>query len=187
MLKLNSIAQVTQYVGEIRPFAGNFAPDGWLICDGSLLQISEYETLFVIIGTTYGGNGESTFALPDLRGRVPIHQGNGYVLGESGGIENVTLSNQNMPSHSHLISPTNTIGGKVNTEFGTSTSPSNLVPALSKENKYIQGETNGSMPAGTINQINVGTTGGSAPHENRAPSLVVNYIISINGIYPSPN
>src|SRR5579864_7493913 len=91
------------YVGEIRIFAGNFAPANWMFCDGQLLPISEFETLFNLIGTTYGGDGQSTFALPDLRGRVPLHQGNGFVLGEKNGVEQVTLTVQQIPSHNHIV------------------------------------------------------------------------------------
>src|SRR5215468_11035906 len=91
------------YVGEIRMFAGNFAPAGWMFCEGQLLPISENETLFQLIGTTYGGDGESTFALPDLRGRVPLHQGNGFTLGEQGGVETVTLTVQQIAAHSHTL------------------------------------------------------------------------------------
>src|ERR1700760_3508762 len=97
------------YVGEIRMFAGNFAPAGWMFCDGALLPISEFETLFNLIGTTFGGDGQSTFALPDLRGRIPIHQGNGFPLAESGGAETVTLTVQQIPAHAHaLLGSTNT-------------------------------------------------------------------------------
>src|SRR5215468_2116906 len=97
------------YVGEIRMFAGNFAPAGWMFCEGQLLPISENETLFQLIGTTYGGDGESTFALPDLRGRIPVHQGNGFILAETGGVEEVTLSINQIPVHTHpLLATTNT-------------------------------------------------------------------------------
>src|SRR3954453_12862052 len=96
------------YVGELRMFAGNFAPAGWMFCEGQLLPISEYETLFNLIGTTYGGDGQSTFALPDLRGRLPVHQGNGFILAETGGVEEVTLTVAQMPAHSHpLLASTN--------------------------------------------------------------------------------
>src|SRR4051812_27158684 len=91
------------YVGEIRMFGGNFNPSGWMFCDGALLPISEFETLFNLIGTTYGGDGQSTFALPDLRGRIPIHQGNGFTLSETGGVETVTLTVQQIPAHSHPL------------------------------------------------------------------------------------
>src|SRR5439155_25945975 len=91
------------YVGEIRMFAGNFAPAGWMFCEGQLLPISEYETLFNLIGTTYGGDGQSTFALPDLRGRIPLHFGNGFTLAETGGVETVTLTASQIPAHTHPL------------------------------------------------------------------------------------
>src|SRR5881397_3159074 len=109
------------YVGEIRMFAGNFAPAGWMFCDGQLLAISENQTLFQLIGTTYGGDGESTFALPDLRGRIPIHQGNGFILAETGGAEEITLNVQQIPSHSHAFFGTGALA--------TGNSPQNNVPA----------------------------------------------------------
>src|SRR3954468_11148073 len=98
------------YVGEIRVFAGNFAPAGWMFCEGQLLPISENETLFQLIGTTYGGDGQSTFGLPDLRGRLPIHQGNGTVLAETGGAEEITLTVSQIPSHTHPMLANNTQG-----------------------------------------------------------------------------
>src|SRR5271155_1181943 len=98
------------YVGEIRMFGGNFAPEGWLFCDGSLLAISEYTTLFQLIGTTYGGNGQTTFALPDLRGRVPVHQGSGFVMGQQDGAETVTLTAEQLPAHTHALNATTTLG-----------------------------------------------------------------------------
>src|SRR5207249_3306348 len=98
------------YIGEIRMFAGNFAPAGWMFCEGQVLPISEYETLFTIIGTTYGGDGQETFALPDLRSRVPIHQGNGFILAETGGAEEITLTTQQIPIHTHTPRASNTGG-----------------------------------------------------------------------------
>src|SRR6476659_7654054 len=100
-------AMAQPYVGEIRMFAGNFAPAGWMFCEGQLLPISEYETLFNLIGTTYGGDGQSTFALPDLRGRIPIHQGNGFILAETGGAEEITLTVNQIPAHTHPLLATN--------------------------------------------------------------------------------
>src|SRR3982751_46791 len=97
------------YVGEIRMFAGNFAPSGWMFCEGQLLPISENETLFQLIGTTYGGDGQSTFALPDLRGRLPIHQGNGFILAETGGAEEITLTVQQIPAHTHAFLGTSSL------------------------------------------------------------------------------
>src|SRR5437588_5755595 len=111
------------YVGEIRMFAGNFAPAGWMLCDGQLLPISEYETLFNLIGTTYGGDGQSTFALPDLRGRLPLHQGGGFTLAETGGVESVTLTVQQIPIHTHALLAS-TAAGAVN-------NPANQVIAAS--------------------------------------------------------
>src|SRR6478672_8078884 len=98
------------YVGEIRMFAGNFAPAGWMFCEGQLLPISEYETLFNLIGTTYGGDGQSTFALPDLRGRIPMHPGNGHVQGERAGAETVTLTTSQIPVHNHALLATSAVG-----------------------------------------------------------------------------
>src|SRR5690606_5617302 len=111
------------YVGEIRMFAGNFAPAGWMMCEGQLLPISENETLFQLIGTTYGGDGQSTFALPDLRGRLPIHQGNSFILAETGGAEEITLTVSQIPAHSHPLLAAAVTGDQV--------SPANLVPANS--------------------------------------------------------
>src|SRR5579885_2160608 len=102
------------YVGEIRMFAGNFAPAGWMFCEGQLLPISEYETLFNLIGTTYGGDGQSTFALPDLRGRVPIHQGNGFTIAETGGVEEVTLTVSQIPAHNHACVVTSGLANAAN-------------------------------------------------------------------------
>ena len=164
------------YVGEIRMFAGNFAPAGWQFCEGQLLPISENETLFQLIGTTYGGDGQSTFGLPDLRGRIPIHQGNGFVLAETGGVETVTLTNQQLPPHTHALrassapatsaaGPTGVLAATTTAIYGTAVAPdrpmaSNAIPAF---------------------------VGGSQPHENMAPYLAVSFIISLFGIFPSPN
>ena len=122
------------YVGEIRMFAGNFAPAGWMFCEGQLLPISENETLFQLIGTTYGGDGESTFALPDLRGRIPIHQGNGFTLAETGGAEEITLTVNQIPAHSHPMLATASVASDV--------SPSNQTLAESRpgSNEYLPGQ-----------------------------------------------
>src|SRR5512146_1179478 len=111
------------YVGEIRMFAGNFAPAGWMFCEGQLLPISEWETLFNLIGTTYGGDGQSTFGLPDLRGRIPVHAGAGFTLAETGGVESVTLTVSQIPAHSHALMGTSS--------FATTTSPQGAIPAAS--------------------------------------------------------
>jgi microcystin-dependent protein len=162
------------YVGEIRMFAGNFAPAGWMFCEGQLLPISENETLFQLIGTTFGGDGESTFALPDLRGRVPIHQGNGFILAETGGAEEITLTVQQIPAHSHPYLAS-TGPGAANTPVTNVLGES---PSLSI---YIQDNPNTNLNPATITPV-----GGSQPHTNFQPYLCVNFIISLFGIFPSP-
>ena len=162
------------YVGEIRMFAGNFAPAGWMFCEGQLLPISENETLFQLIGTTYGGDGESTFALPDLRGRIPIHQGNGFILAETGGVEEVTLTVPQIPAHSHPFLAS-TGGGNLNTPSG------NLVAESAAVKIYIE-----DTPIAQMSPLAVGAVGGSQPHTNFQPYLCVDFIISLFGIFPSP-
>ena len=163
------------YVGEIRMFAGNFAPAGWMFCEGQLLPISENETLFQLIGTTYGGDGQSTFALPDLRGRVPIHQGNGFILAETGGAEEITLTVNQIPAHAHVP--------QANSGNGTSSDPTNnfwaAQPALLQYSGT--GSANTDLAANTL-----APTGGSQPHTNFQPYLCVDFIISLFGIFPSP-
>ena len=164
------------YVGEIRLFAGNFAPAGWMFCEGQLMPISENETLFQLIGTTYGGDGQSTFALPDLRGRIPIHQGNGFALAESGGAEEITLTVNQIPAHSHPL-----LGS---TQPATSSAPQNAVVAQDNivgVDLYIEDQPTVNMAATAIT-----TVGGSQPHTNFQPYLCVNYILSLFGIFPSP-
>ena len=164
------------YVGEIRMFAGNFAPAGWMFCQGQLLPISENETLFQLIGTTYGGDGQATFALPELRGRVPLHQGNGLILAEIGGAESIALTVNQIPSHTHVP--------LANSGTGTSTDPTNNVwaaqPALLQYSG--PGSANVNLPANTLSP-----TGGSQPHDNFQPYLCVDFIISLFGIFPSPS
>ena len=162
------------YVGEIRMFAGNFAPAGWMFCEGQLLPISENETLFQLIGTTYGGDGQSTFALPDLRGRIPLHQGNGFVLAETGGTEEITLTTNQTPAHSHPLLATTSIASDVNA--------ANNVPAQTSTFDFYQ-----TSPATTpMAPQAVSSVGGSQPHTNFQPYLCVNFIISLFGIFPSP-
>jgi microcystin-dependent protein len=162
------------YVGELRLFAGNFAPAGWMFCDGQLLPISENEVLFQLIGTTYGGDGETTFALPDLRGRVPVHQGNGYTLAQTGGAETVTLTPSQMPVHRHPL--------RASTAAATHSAPGNtLLTATGTVNSYGSGNPDQLMTAGALTP-----SGGSQPHDNMAPYLAVSYIISLFGIFPSP-
>jgi microcystin-dependent protein len=161
----------TPYVGEIRIFAGNFAPAGWMFCEGQLLPISEYDTLFNLIGTTYGGDGQSTFALPDMRGRLPIHMGSGFVMGQSGGVETVTLNTTQMPAHTHPVLAT--------TNSNTASLPGGNFLA-SGPDIYDQNVSGGSTMAPAI-----GPSGGSQPHDNFQPYLCVNFILSLFGVFPS--
>jgi microcystin-dependent protein len=162
------------YVGEIRMFAGNFAPVGWMFCEGQLLPISENETLFNLIGTTYGGDGQSTFALPDLRGRLPVHQGNGVQLAETFGQEEVTLTVQQTPAHTHAFT------GAQNLATVTSAS-TNVIAQSTTVDYMIEDTPNVSMSASAIASV-----GGSQPHTNFQPYLCVDFIISLFGIFPSP-
>jgi microcystin-dependent protein len=162
------------YVGEIRMFGGNFAPAGWMFCEGQLLPISENETLFQLIGTTYGGDGQETFGLPDLRGRLPIHQGNGFILAETGGVEEVTLTINQIPAHSHPF--------LASAVTGTVVSAANALPANSQNiTPYIN-----QPPSTQFNAGEIGSVGGSQPHTNFQPYLCVDFIISLFGIFPSP-
>lgn len=164
------------YIGEIRIFAGNFPPNGWAFCDGQSMPIAENEALFFVIGTTYGGDGEETFALPNLMGRVPIHMGNGFTLGEVAGTEQETLTTQQIPVHSHpLLASSNT---------GTLPDPGNHVVARSHTanvDMYLEDAPNSNMSANAIAPV-----GGSQPHENMQPYLAINFIISLFGVFPSP-
>jgi microcystin-dependent protein len=162
------------YTGEIRMFAGNFAPAGWMFCEGQLLPISEYEQLFQLIGTTYGGDGESTFALPDLRGRVPLHFGNGFTLAETGGVETVTLTTAQIPAHTHALLATTTPATQQNVS-------DNVLAQATLFNPYIN-----INPAAPMAPQANGSIGGSQPHENFQPYLCVDFIISLFGIFPSP-
>ena len=162
------------YVGEIRIFAGNFAPAGWMFCEGQLLAISENETLFQLIGTTYGGDGQSTFGLPDLRGRLPVHQGNGFILAESGGAEEITLTVSQIAAHGHPLLAVNGLGNDPNPQ-------GNLLAESSVVSMYQSGAANVAMAPASVSQV-----GGSQPHANFQPYLCVNFIISLFGIFPSP-
>lgn len=162
------------YVGEIRMFAGNFAPAGWMFCEGQLLPISENETLFQLIGTTYGGDGESTFALPDLRGRIPIHQGNGFILAETGGAEEITLTVNQIAAHSHpLLASGTTASNAIPT--------GNVVGNQTLAQMYVEDVTNTNLSPNAITSV-----GGSQPHTNFQPYLCVDFIISLFGLFPSP-
>ncbi|MFB9329922.1 phage tail protein [Paenibacillus aurantiacus] len=167
-----------QYIGEIRMFAGNFPPSGWAFCDGRLLAISQFDVLFSLIGTTYGGDGQNTFALPDLRGRIPLHAGtnpstgSSYILGQLGGTEAVTLTSRQLPAHSHIVQASNALS--------ESADPAGNVWGLSPNlNPYVNGAPSGSMNASAISAV-----GGNLPHDNMMPYLPVSFIIALEGVYP---
>ena len=166
------------FIGEIRLFAGNFAPAGWALCSGQLLPISENEVLFQLIGTTYGGDGEETFALPDLQSRVPIHWGTGggdtYQIAESFGVESVTLTTQQLPAHSHALLASN--------EVATLVDPAGSVSGQTGTFDGYQ-STLGSVPMAAQS---LSPVGGSQPHDNLQPYLCLNFIISLFGVFPSP-
>jgi microcystin-dependent protein len=155
-------------------FAGNFAPAGWMFCEGQLLPISENETLFQLIGTTYGGDGESTFALPDLRGRIPIHQGNGFILAENGGAEEITLTVNQIPAHSHPLLASADPASTLNAQ-------NNVVSATATATPYFNID-----PTSPLSPQAISPVGGSQPHTNFQPYLCVDFIISLFGIFPSP-
>ncbi|MUT64596.1 phage tail protein [Paenibacillus sp. NEAU-GSW1] len=159
------------YVGEIRLFAGNYAPEGWAPCDGRLLEISGNEVVFTLIGTTYGGDGITNFALPDLRGRLMIGESSQHPLGQSAGTESVTLKEAELPVHTHTPAACQ--------EKGTTADPSGMIWAISDITQYSNEPATGKMNAAAI-----APTGGSLPHDNMMPFLVCNYIIALNGIFP---
>jgi microcystin-dependent protein len=159
-------------------FGGNFAPVGWALCQGQLLPISTYDALYSLLGTTYGGDGTTTFALPDLRGRVPVHQGTSqgttYTLGQRGGEESVTITNNQIPGHSH--------GAAANSGSGTTAVPTgNYWAASSQQAQYVPGTTPGLQ---SMSAASVSTVGGGLPHDNMLPFLAVNFIIALEGIFP---
>jgi len=160
------------FIGEIRMFAGNFAPVGWAFCDGTVMPISQNDALFNLIGTTYGGDGQSTFALPNLQSRVPVHVGPGFALGQTGGAETVTLTTSQIPAHSHVP--------QANSAPGTQAGPSGGAWAQSTLNQFSS-----SSPSLNMSPAALGSSGGSQPHDNLVPFLVINFILSLFGIFPS--
>jgi microcystin-dependent protein len=166
------------FIAEVKIFAGNFAPRSWAFCDGQLLPIAQNQALFSLVGTIYGGDGRTTFALPDLRGRVPVHPGRGpgltdYQLGERGGAETVTLTTNQMPQHTHSVS--------CSANDATLGLPAGNFPATTGDNVYSQ-TSDATMNSGMLSSV-----GGSQPHENRQPYLAINFVIALQGIYPSRN
>jgi microcystin-dependent protein len=170
------------YIGEIRMFAGSFPPNGWAFCDGQLMPISENDALFVVIGTTYGGDGQETFALPNLQSRVPMHKGTGsdgisYLIGETGGVESVTLTTQQIPSHTHAP--------LASSAAGNAPSPTDAIWSVAGTGEQLySGPPN--PPAGTMRANVIQVAGGNSPHENMGPYLVISFIISLFGIFPAP-
>lgn len=161
------------YIGEIRMFGGNFAPVGWLLCQGQLLPISEFDALFNLIGTTYGGDGQQTFALPNLQSRIPVHVGNGMPLGQTGGTETVTLITNQLPVHTHA---------PVAAAVATTPSPNNAFWA-----SYANMEFSNQPPATPMAPNALSPSGGNQPHENMPPFLAINFILAYEGIYPPQN
>jgi microcystin-dependent protein len=163
------------FIGEIRMFAGNFAPVGWAFCNGAIIPIDQNDALFNLIGTTYGGDGQTTFALPNLQSRVPVHVGPGFALGQSGGAESVTLTTSQIPAHSHVPqAQSQALASNV-------ASPANAVWANSSLGQF----DNANPPDSTMAAAGMGQAGGSQPHDNMVPFLVINFILSLFGIFPS--
>ena len=163
------------FIGEIRMFGGNFAPVGWAFCNGAILPIDQNDALFNLIGTTYGGDGQTTFALPDLQSRIPVHVGPGFALGQSGGVESVTLTTSQIPAHSHVPQAnTSAADNQVSPANGVWASTS---PALNNYSNVA--------PSVTMDPAACGSSGGSQPHDNMVPFLAVNFILSLFGIFPS--
>jgi microcystin-dependent protein len=162
------------FLGEIRMFGGNFAPQGWATCDGQILSIAQNTALFSLLGTTYGGNGQTTFALPDLRGRLPVHIGGGLTMGQAGGSETVILTTTNLPAHTHATNAASA---------ATTLSPAGQYWAADPGENVAPyaAAPDGRVMSGTA----IGAQGGSQPHENMQPFLAVTFIIALEGIYPS--
>jgi microcystin-dependent protein len=176
------------YIGAVVLFAGNFAPRGWALCQGQLLSIAQNTALFSILGTTYGGDGRVTFGLPDLRGRVPLGNGQGpglqpYELGEMSGSENVTLIQTEMPAHNHLVNTNNT-GGSTPTPDGAYLAKST---GTFQGDALVLGAYTNAAPDSTLAPNSVGIAGGSQPHNNMQPFLCMNYIIALEGLFPPRN
>ncbi len=166
------------YLGEIKLLPWNWAPKGWALCNGALLSINQNTALFSLLGTQYGGNGTTNFALPDLRSRVPISMGNNYNIGEMGGVEMVTLLLNQLPAHQHLLEATNTPGGAAS-PFDHTLAQSNPT----SDSRYASDASN----LVTLNAASIQPTGGSQPHTNIQPYLVLSYCIALSGIFPSRN
>jgi microcystin-dependent protein len=175
------VFQDEPYLAEIRLVSFNFPPKGWAFCDGQLLSINQNQALFSLLGTTYGGNGQTTFSLPDLRGRAPVHAGDGVLLGEKAGEDAHTLTMTELPNHTHTV--------YASSDQATSSTPAgNVLSAKARRgrNAYAPPPLT-ALEAQTLNASTIGTDGGGQPHENTQPSLVLNFIIALQGIFPSRN
>lgn len=168
------------YLSEIKAVSFDFAPKGWALCNGQLLPINQNQALFSLLGTMYGGNGQTNFALPNLQGRTPIHIGNGFTQGQSIGSNGVTLNISQMPEHIHFLNASNTIGNAANPNFGGT----GFVLAAEPGNVYSPSFAPESV---ALNVGSVTNVGGSQPHNNMMPYLVINYIIALQGVFPSRN
>jgi microcystin-dependent protein len=178
-----------QYLGEVRMFGGNFAPQGWALCSGQLLSIAQNSALFALLGTTYGGDGQSTFGLPDLRGRVPMHQGTGQglsprVIGEISGVETVTIVSATMPAHAHGVTATTAVGSL--TGPGPTALPGTPTGGSAVNTFYVTTGTSSLVPA-PMAATSISVTGQTGPHDNMMPFLCTNFIISLVGIFPTRN
>lgn len=165
-----------RFLGEIQMFSGNYAPNGWAFCSGQIMSIAQNQALFALLGTTYGGNGVTTFALPDLRGRVPLHYGNGIVIGQQSGTENNTLISSQLPAHTHTMNAT--------TSDANQSIPTGNLPA---DTKALDPEYSNAAANTTMNPTMLSNVGGNQPINNIQPSATVTYIIAITGIFPSQN
>jgi microcystin-dependent protein len=167
----------TPFLGELKIFGFSFAPKGWALCNGQLLPINQNQALFALIGTYYGGNGQNNFALPNLESRIPLHQGNGFTIGQAGGQEANTVLISELPQHNHLVEGSH--------DDATVLSPTGNTLAVSSGAPYVPNANSGSFVA--LNPATVPAVGGSQPHENRQPLLTVNVCIALQGIFPSRN
>ncbi|MGZ5435474.1 MAG: phage tail protein [Pyrinomonadaceae bacterium] len=169
------------FIGEIRMFGGNFPPSGWAFCQGQLMPISENDALFTLIGTTYGGDGQQTFGIPDLQGRAPVHAGQGpgitqnYQLGEKAGVESVTLTTQQIPIHNHAFIASGDLADQITGTNGVLANPVSL-------STYFTAAPDSSLNANSVTPV-----GGSQPHENLQPYLCISFILSLFGVFPTQN
>jgi microcystin-dependent protein len=173
----------TPYMGEIKIISWNFPPKGWAFANGQFLPINQNQALFSLFGTQFGGNGQTTFALPDMRGRAPIHMGQGFIIGQAGGEEFHTLTQSELSAHNHFMQASQTTADSTNIR----TPPPNLVPNILAANQGNMFATDVSGGAVAMQPPTISNYGGSQPHENRQPYLVLNFIVALQGVFPSRN